>query len=186
MEESEPCTPFLMNPRAPEFAWAGGAKCYYLCFIAPHRPYAHSDRWGQSPPRCDVGVTSVCPSISDITLRRRERHKGSVSDQISGITPSQQSAKSTVGTDRNHFALGRPVGDAQVIEIPGAERFFEFEHSGMTSSPNSGNATVQIKKRYLLSSHARMSRTSGAPKGFFIRTILRLPLVSASAAAILI
>jgi len=45
-EESEPCIPFLMNPRAPEIARAEGSARYYLCLIAPHRPpCAPDDRY---------------------------------------------------------------------------------------------------------------------------------------------
>src|ERR1700731_4659995 len=68
-EESEPCTPFLMDPRAPEVAWAvDGAVLFAL--IAPHRlPYAPDDRYGSNSGLRRYRLNVQCARKSDPVKR---------------------------------------------------------------------------------------------------------------------
>ena len=59
-EESERCTPFLMNPRAPEAA--GREASYYLCFTLL------TTAMGSAPDKC-IGRREVCSA----TVRRQRK-----------------------------------------------------------------------------------------------------------------
>ena len=112
-EESEPCTPFLINPRAPEVARAVGGARYYLCLTAPRRPrYAPDDRYGSW--LCEnASIPVVMPSGRQIFAFFRSPHDHR--PQIPGaVIPrrvfTQPGSDSDFRRRPSHFCLSLNIG----------------------------------------------------------------------------